>query len=100
MATICLSTATAVATPPDLQNVADRLAIEQLYARLVYALNTFDCDAYPALFTDDADLVIPGQEFKGREQIRGFIMGYIASYGANRSTPILTGGGSARFGTS
>ncbi len=87
VATSCLSMATAVATPPDLQNIADHLAIEQLYARLVYALNTFDSDAYPAMFADDADLVIPGQEFKGRERIRAFILGYIASYGANRSPP-------------
>jgi SnoaL-like domain len=76
------------AAAEDLQTIDDRLQIEQLYARYVYALDTLDAVRYAACFTEDGYLEagVAGK-FKGRSEIRGLIRSYLARFGAGRNPP-------------
>jgi uncharacterized protein (TIGR02246 family) len=54
---------------PSLQEIQDRLMIEDVMARYEWALDTGDADAYGALFTDDGVLLSGPRETKGRAAI-------------------------------
>lgn len=47
---------------PDLQRLADELAIRDLAARFTDAVNRNDAAALGALFTDDGEWLVPGME--------------------------------------
>jgi uncharacterized protein (TIGR02246 family) len=70
LVTLCAGTpAIAQISTPSLQEVQDRLMIEDLMARYEWALDTGDADAYGALFTSDGVLVSGPRETKGRDAI-------------------------------
>ncbi len=56
-----------------LQEVQDRLQIEQLWAKYALALDSADPELYASLFTADAYVEVDGQPYKGRASIQGLI---------------------------
>ena len=53
---------------------ADELAVRNVLSRYAHLLDGREPDGFAALFTDDAVLSAAGNEFRGREQIRGFVV--------------------------
>ena len=53
---------------------ADELAIRNLLSRYEYTLDGRKPDEFVDLFAEDALLSAAGNEFRGREQIRGFVV--------------------------
>ena len=51
----------------------DRIAIEDVMARYVWAVDSLDADGYVAVFTDDAIIDSNGNISKGREEIRTIV---------------------------
>ena len=52
-----------------LQNYLDRQAIETTLVRYSTGLDTFDPDVYASAFTEDAEFIMEGKVFRGREEI-------------------------------
>ena len=55
----------------------DRIAVEDVMARYVWAVDSLDPEGYVAVFTEDAVIDSNGAISKGREQIRGIVTGLI-----------------------
>jgi uncharacterized protein (TIGR02246 family) len=55
----------------------DRIAVEDVMARYVWAVDSLDPDGYVAVFTDDALIDSNGNISKGREEIRKIVTGLI-----------------------
>jgi uncharacterized protein (TIGR02246 family) len=53
---------------------ADELAVRNLLSRYAHLLDGREPDEFAALFAADALLSAPGNELRGREQIRGFVV--------------------------
>jgi uncharacterized protein (TIGR02246 family) len=53
---------------------ADELAVRNLLSRYAHLLDGRKPDEFAALFADDALLSAAGNELRGREQIRGFVV--------------------------
>ena len=51
----------------------DRIAVEDVMARYVWAVDSLDADGYAALFTDDAVIDSNGTIGKGHGEIRGIV---------------------------
>jgi ketosteroid isomerase-like protein len=54
---------------------ADRVAIEQLWAKYAQALDTADPELYSSLFTPDAYVEVDGKPYKGRQAIQELVRG-------------------------
>ena len=59
----------------------DRAQIEELMWRYARALDTFDADAYAAVYTEDGEFKAGGNATKGREALRQMV----ANLGQNRN---------------
>ncbi len=55
----------------------DRIAVEDVMARYVWAVDSLDPEGYVAVFTDDAIIDSNGSISKGREEIRKIVKGLI-----------------------
>jgi len=55
----------------------DRIAVEDLMARYVWAVDSLDPEGYVAVFTEDAVIDSNGAISKGREEIRKIVTGLI-----------------------
>ncbi len=55
----------------------DRVAVEDVMARYVWTVDSFDADGYVAVFTDDAVIDSNGSISKGHEAIRQIVTGLI-----------------------
>src|SRR6186713_857213 len=55
----------------------DRIAVEDVMARYVWAVDSLDADGYVAVFTDDAVIDSNGNVSKGHGEIRGIVMSLI-----------------------
>ena len=55
----------------------DRIAVEDVMARYVWAVDSLDADGYVAVFTDDAVIDSNGSISKGHEEIRKIVTGLI-----------------------
>jgi uncharacterized protein (TIGR02246 family) len=55
----------------------DRIAVEDVMARYVWAVDSFDADGYVAVFTDDATIDASGNISKGHDEIRKVVTGLI-----------------------
>jgi hypothetical protein len=67
---LCATAVPAQMSAPSMQEIQDRLMIEDLMARYEWALDTGDADAYGALFTQDGVLASGAtRETKGRDAI-------------------------------
>jgi len=55
----------------------DRIAVEDVMARYVWAVDSLDADGYVAVFTDDAIIDSNGSISKGHAEIRKIVTGLI-----------------------
>jgi uncharacterized protein (TIGR02246 family) len=55
----------------------DRIAVEDVMARYVWAVDSLDADGYVAVFTDDAVIDSNGNISKGHKEIRGIVTSLI-----------------------
>ena len=63
----------------------DRIAVEDVMARYVWAVDSFDAEGYVAVFTDDAVIDANGTISKGREEIRKVVTGLIQRRDDNKA---------------
>lgn len=64
------------------QNYIDRQAIETTLVRYSTGLDTFDADVYASTFTEDAEFMMEGKVFRGRDEIKKIITDMKASRAA------------------
>jgi uncharacterized protein (TIGR02246 family) len=57
----------------NLGTYADRIAVEDVMARYVWTVDSFDADGYAALFTEDAVIDANGNISRGRAEIRKIV---------------------------
>ena len=69
----------------NLGTYADRIAVEDVMARYVWAVDSFDADGYVAVFTEDAVIDSNGTLSKGREEIRKIVTGLIQRRDDNKA---------------
>jgi hypothetical protein len=77
---------------PSMQETFDRLAIDELHGRYLFALDWLDADTLSSLFTEDGVLDWAGGVIEGRAAIRRAVIGmegYFATRGAAES-PLRT----------
>jgi uncharacterized protein (TIGR02246 family) len=55
----------------------DRIAVEDVMARYVWAVDSFDADGYVAVFTEDAVIDASGNLSKGHDEIRKVVTSLI-----------------------
>jgi uncharacterized protein (TIGR02246 family) len=63
----------------------DRIAVEDVMARYVWAVDSLDPDGYVAVFTDDAVIDSNGSISKGHEQIRKIVTSLIQRRDDNKA---------------
>src|SRR5215471_20795064 len=63
----------------------DRIAVEDVMARYVWAVDSFDADGYAAVFTEDAVIDSNGTLSKGRAEIRGIVTSLMQRRDANKA---------------
>jgi uncharacterized protein (TIGR02246 family) len=68
----------------------DRVAVEDVMARYVWAVDSLDADGYVAVFTDDAVIDANGTISKGREEIRRIVTGLIQRRNENKAKGLPT----------
>src|SRR5687768_8312310 len=69
----------------------DRIAVEDVMARYVWAVDSLDADGYVAVFTEDAVIDSNGSISKGREEIRRIVTGLIQRRDANKAKGLPAG---------
>ena len=79
MAALC------AAAQGNLGTCEDRIAVEDVMARYVWAVDSLDPDAYAAVFTEDAIIDSNGSLSKGHEEIRGIVTSLIRRRDENRA---------------
>jgi hypothetical protein len=62
-----------VTAQENLGTYEDRIAVEDVMARYVWAVDSLDADGYVAVFTDDAVIDSNGTISKGHGEIRGIV---------------------------
>jgi len=68
----------------------DRIAVEDVMARYVWAVDSFDPDGYVAVFTADAVIDSNGSVSKGHGEIRKIVTGLIQRRDENRAKGLPT----------
>ena len=68
---------TLVTAQGNLGTYEDRIAVEDVMARYVWAVDSLDADGYVAVFTDDAVIDSNGSISKGHSEIRKIVTGLI-----------------------
>jgi hypothetical protein len=63
----------------------DRVAVEDVMARYVWAVDSLDADGYVAVFTEDAIIDSNGSISKGRAEIRKIVTGLIQRRDDNKA---------------
>jgi uncharacterized protein (TIGR02246 family) len=63
----------------------DRIAVEDVMTRYVWAVDSLDADGYVAVFTPDAVIDSNGSISKGRDEIRRIVTGLIQRRDANKA---------------
>jgi uncharacterized protein (TIGR02246 family) len=74
----------------DLGTYEDRIAVEDVMARYVWAVDSLDADGYVAVFTEDATIDSNGSISRGRAEIRKIVTGLIERRDANRASGLPT----------
>jgi len=62
-----------VTAQENLGTYEDRIAVEDVMTRYVWAVDSLDADGYVAVFTDDAVIDSNGTISKGHGEIRGIV---------------------------
>ena len=68
----------------------DRIAVEDVMARYVWAVDSLDPDGYVAVFTEDAIIDANGNISKGHEEIRKIVMSLIQRRDDNKARGLPT----------
>lgn len=68
----------------------DRIAVEDVMARYVWAVDSLDAEGYVAVFTDDAVIDSNGSISKGREEIRKIVTGLVQRRDDNKAKGLPT----------
>ncbi|HET9834139.1 MAG TPA: nuclear transport factor 2 family protein [Vicinamibacterales bacterium] len=68
----------------------DRVAVEDVMARYVWAVDSFDADGYVAVFTDDAVIDSNGSISKGHAEIRKIVTNLIQRRDENKAKGVPT----------
>jgi uncharacterized protein (TIGR02246 family) len=68
----------------------DRIAVEDVMARYVWAVDSLDADGYVAVFTEDAIIDSNGSISKGREEIRKIVTSLIQRRDDNKAKGLPT----------
>jgi uncharacterized protein (TIGR02246 family) len=74
-----------VAAQEPLGTYEDRIAVEDVMARYVWAVDSLDPDGYAAVFTEDAIIDANGTISKGREEIRKIVTSLIQRRDDNKA---------------
>jgi uncharacterized protein (TIGR02246 family) len=74
-----------VSAQGNLGTYEDRIAVEDVMARYVWAVDSFDADGYVAVFTDDATIDSNGSISKGHDEIRKIVTNLIRRRDDNKS---------------
>jgi uncharacterized protein (TIGR02246 family) len=90
-ALIALLIAPLLATAQDnLGKYEDRIAVEDVMARYVWAVDSLDAEAYVAVFTEDAVIDSNGSISKGHEEIRRIVTNLIKRRDDNKAKGVPT----------
>jgi len=68
----------------------DRMAVEDVMARYVWAVDSLDPEGYVAVFTEDAIIDANGNISKGREEIRKIVTSLIQRHDDNKTKGLPT----------
>jgi uncharacterized protein (TIGR02246 family) len=68
----------------------DRIAVEDVMARYVWAVDSLDADGYVAVFTEDAVIDSNGSISKGHDQIRRIVTGLMQRRDDNKAKGLPT----------
>ena len=68
----------------------DRMAVEDVMARYVWAVDSLDPEGYVAVFTEDAIIDSNGNISKGREEIRKIVTSLIQRHDDNKTKGLPT----------
>lgn len=79
-----------VAAQGNLGTYDDRIAVEDVMARYVWAVDSFDADGYVAVFTDDAVIDANGTISKGHAEIRNVVTSLIKRRDENKAKGVPT----------
>jgi ketosteroid isomerase-like protein len=83
-------TPTLVAAQGNLGSYEDRVAVEDVMGRYVWAVDSFDADGYVAVFTDDAVIDANVTISKGHAEIRGVVTNLIKRRDENQAKGVPT----------
>ena len=87
---VLLITPALVSAQENLGTYEDRIAVEDVMARYVWAVDSFDADGYAAVFTEDAVIDSNGTLSKGRAEIRKIVTGLIQRRDDNKTKGVPT----------
>ena len=79
-----------VAAQGNLGTYEDRIAVEDVMARYVWAVDSLDPDGYVAVFTEDAIIDSNGSVSKGHGEIRKIVTGLMQRRDENRAKGLPT----------
>ena len=79
-----------VSAQENLGTYQDRIAVEDVMARYVWAVDSLDADGYVAVFTEDAVIDSNGSISKGHEEIRRIVTNLIRRRDDNRAKGVRT----------
>jgi ketosteroid isomerase-like protein len=74
-----------VTAQENLGTYEDRVAVEDVMARYVWAVDSFDPEGYVAVFTEDAIIDSNGSISRGHEEIRKIVTGLIQRRDDNKA---------------
>jgi uncharacterized protein (TIGR02246 family) len=79
-----------VSAQGDLGTYQDRIAVEDVMARYVWAVDSLDADGYVAVFTEDAVIDSNGSISKGHGEIRRIVTGLVQRRDENTAKGLPT----------
>jgi len=79
-----------VTAQENLGTYEDRVAVEDVMARYVWAVDSLDAEGYVAVFTEDAVIDSNGNISKGHEEIRKIVTGLVERRDDNRAKGLPT----------
>jgi uncharacterized protein (TIGR02246 family) len=79
-----------VTAQDNLGTYEDRIAVEDVMARYVWAVDSLDAEGYVAVFTEDAVIDSNGSISKGHEEIRRIVTSLIQRRDDNRAKGVPT----------
>ena len=86
-----LLTPVLVTAQENLGTYEDRIAVEDVMARYVWAVDSLDADGYVAVFTDDAVIDSNGSFSRGHAEIRKIVTGLIQRRDENKAKGLPAG---------